>query len=367
MLRVLYILHTLERAGVEKLVYDLICSNVNVIKAGVVCLDVEGELADDLRSMGVDVYFTDRKSGIDIGQIFRIANIIRHWRPDVIHAHQYTPFFYSSLADMFSGGRRGKLIFTEHGRHFPDRVSLKRKLFNKILFNRTKAITAVCEFTKRALVANEGVSADKIEIIYNGVKCDIEGEKIGKSELGLTEDWPVIVHVGNFRRVKNQGFAIRVLRALREKGHRLYFVFIGDGEELPRCVKMADELGLRDYVRFLGRRDDVFSVLSVADIMINTSVTEAFSIAMLEGMLAGLPIVATNVGGNCEIVVENETGFLIELNDVNHFAGAIDKLICDVALREQFGTAGSARVISEFCFDKTNEQYLALYRRIAGV
>ncbi len=365
MIRVLYILHTLNRAGVEKLVYDLICANDNVIEAGVVCLDSEGELADDLKKKGIRVYFTDRKSGIDLRQVFSLSKIIKEFKPDIIHAHQYTPVFYSLLGKMLCGDV--KLIFTEHGRCFPDNVSRKRRLFNRLLFGKISAITAVCEFTKRALVENEGIESDRIEIIYNGVKSDLAADPIDKESIGVCDDCPVAVHLGNFRPVKNQEFALRGLKLLLERGKRVCFVFIGDGDTLRRCVALSEELGVGDYVRFLGRRNDVFSILPLADFMINTSISEAFSVALLEGMSVGLPVVATDVGGNREIVLHNRTGLLVGVDADDEFADAVEYLLCDSDARERLGKAGRERVISEFSFERMNRSYLSLYKRVAGI
>ena len=108
------------------------------------------------------------RPGRDLSQIDKIAAVVREFDPDVIQAHQYTPFFYGALGAR-RAGRRG-VIFTEHGRHFPDVVGWKRRWFNRlVLARRASAVTAVCEFTKRRLVEREGIRASRIEVIYNGV------------------------------------------------------------------------------------------------------------------------------------------------------------------------------------------------------
>ncbi len=365
MIRILYILHTLERAGVEKLVFDLICQNRSFIEAQVVCLDCEGDLADALRKEGIGVWFTKRRRGIDITQVFKIAKIVRRWKPDIIHAHQYTPFFYSALAMMLS--RNGKLIFTEHGRHVPDTIGWKRHLMNRVLFRQASAITAVCRFTRFALVENERISGNRIEIIYNGINTDVQIEPVGRRALGLDADWPVIVHVGNFRKVKNQGLAIRAMNLLISRGLRAYLVFVGEGEEIVKIKRLAEEFKLNAYVRFLGKRKDVLSILAESDIMINTSISEACSVAILEAMLAGLPVVATDVGGNSELVVENETGFLADVNNADDFANKIERVLCDIDLRKRLGVAGRERVKKYFDVKKMYKEYIDLYERVAGI
>jgi len=365
MIRVLYILHTLERAGVEKFVCDLICKNENVIEAQVVCLDKQGALADKLKARGIKIYCTNRKSGIDISQAFKIAKIIRQNKPDIIHAHQYTPFFYSAIAKLLA--RQGRLIFTEHGRHFPDIVSKKRKFINRLLLLQTSAITAVCQFTKCALIENENISANRIEVIYNGIDTDVQVAPIDKTTLSLNQNFPVIVHVGNFRPVKNQELAIRALKILIDKKNYAYLLFVGSGSDLEKCKALTDTLNLNDYVRFVGQRDDVYSILSIADVMINTSVSEAFSVAILEAMLLGLPVVATNVGGNSELVGDNKTGLLVNPDNPYELAEAIKNILQNQHLRERFGQTGRDIIISKFNIETIHNKYISLYKRIMNL
>jgi glycosyltransferase involved in cell wall biosynthesis len=299
--RVLQILHTLRRAGAEELVYELATANREQIQMAVVCLDEEGALADELRKAGVKIFFTHRRPGIDLSQVTKIASAIREFQPGVIHCHQYTPFFYGAIA--VRRAKIGKVLFTEHGRHWPDVVGWKRRFFNRWwLGGQASRITSVSRFTQDRLVEKDGFPRERIEIIYNGVDVSrfenpAEREKM-RTELGLAADAKVVVQVGTFRRVKDQATAIKAFRIVRSRIADVKLVFVGDGPDLAGCRKLADETGLRESILFLGPRSDIPRILSAGDMMLMTSLSEAHSVSLLEGMAAGLAIVATDVGGN---------------------------------------------------------------------
>jgi N-acetyl-alpha-D-glucosaminyl L-malate synthase BshA len=368
-LRVLHVLHSMNRAGAEQLVYELATANRGRMETAVICLDTEGPLAEDLRRQGVRVYFTQRKPGIDFAQVGRIAKVIREFSPDVIHAHQYTPFFYAALGRRSAGV--GRIIFTEHGRHYPDVVGWKRRAFNRCwLGRRAGAITAVCEFAKKRLIENDAMRADRIEVVYNGVDVERfsgDGERGRiRSELGISNDAIVVVQVGTFRAVKDQATAVRAFAIAHKSFPSARFLFVGDGPDLPACRELAKKSGVGDAIGFLGQRSDVATILSAADLMLMTSLSEAHSVSLLEGMASKLAVVATRVGGIPETVDEGRTGLLAEAGDVESVAGAMMELLGDAGRRSLMGQAGYERVVQRFSRKKMHERYWSIYSRLAG-
>jgi len=365
--RVLHILHTLARAGAEQLVYELATTNRDRLATAVLCLDREGPLADSLRQEGFQVFFTDRRDGMDFRQVGRIAKAIRAFEPDIVHCHQYTPFFYGALACAWLSAQR--ILFTEHGRHFPDTVSAKRRLFNRFLVRRAARITAVCEFTRRCLVRNEGLPASRIEVVYNGVDPGrFEGMAdvaAARRRLSLPGDAPVVVQVGTFRQVKDQPTAIRAFALVRRRVPRAMLVFVGDGPDLPTCRDLAARMGLEDGVVFLGSRQDVPEILAAADVQLMTSLSEAHSVALLEGMAAGLAIVATDVGGIPETVVDGQTGLLAPPGDHERIASCLLALLADAEMRRRMGQAGRSRVLQRFQRKDMHRRYLEIYATMA--
>jgi len=366
-LRVLHILHGLAPGGVEQLVYEMSLAHLRDMAPAVLCLDHEGPLAHELRARHVPVYHTRRRKGIDLAQIPRIAKIIRSLKPQIIHCHQYTPFFYGALASSCAG--TGEILFTEHGRHFPDNVSSQRRLFNRFLMRKAARVTAVCEFTRNCLVRNEGVPAQRIEIIYNGVDVsrfeNISDKYQARRRLGLPNDPALIVQVGSFRAVKDQPTAIRAFATAQNANGPAMLAFVGNGSELPRCRLLANSLGLDGSIRFLGLRSDVPEILAAADIMLMTSLSEAHSLSLLEAMASRLPVVATAVGGIPETVVHNQTGLLAPPQDPPALAQCLGTLLRRPQLRAQMGQAGYERVRKRFQRSEMHGRYLEIYRDLA--
>ncbi len=366
-IRVLQILHTLSRAGTERLVYDLSVANREELETEVLCLDQEGPLAEELRREEVPVYCTHRRQGLDFRQVFKIADIIKTFKPQVIHCHQYTPFFYGSLAGTWAG--QGRFIFTEHGRHFPDVVGWKRRLVNRFLVRRADHITAVCEFSRKQLIENEGLPASRIEVIYNGV--DVFRFQNGmdrdrsRKQLNFPEEVSMVVQVGTFRAVKDQATAIRTFQIVHAQNPKAVLVFVGDGPDMEYCRRLAADLNLGATIKFLGQRSDIPEILAGADVMLMTSLSEAHSVSLLEGMAARLPVVATRVGGIPETVVDAQTGFLAPAGDVERLAGSLLRLLSDAELRRRMGRAGCERVWNFFQQTDMHRRYLEIYRNLS--
>jgi N-acetyl-alpha-D-glucosaminyl L-malate synthase BshA len=367
-IRVLHVLHTLDRAGVETLVADLATAHRDRLETAIACLDREGPLAERLRNSNIDVHFTRRRAGFDWTQVFRIAAIIRSFRPRVVHCHQYTPFVYGTLASLWA--RRGRILFTEHGRHVPDCVGWKRRLTNRFLIRRAASVTAVCDFTRSRLVQLEGFKRNKIEVLYNGVDLrrfdQIIDRQDARSRLALPYDANVIVHVGTFRPVKDQATAIRAFQRVLAQSPETILLFAGDGPDLAACRALATELNVQHAVRFLGQRSDIPKILAAADIMLLTSLSEGHSVALLEAMASRLPIVATRVGGIPETVIDGQTGLLAPVGNHEAIAEQLLYLIRHPEQRQNMGQAGSEHVRSCFDQDNMHRRYIALYDKLAA-
>lgn len=368
-LRVMHVLHGLKRAGAEQLVYEMAIANRETMATGVIVLDEQGPLADPLREAGVAIYPTDRREGLDWSQRGRIAEALDEFLPDVVQCHQYTPFFYTAIARCCRRGPR--VLFTEHGRHYPDVVGAKRRWANRLVLSHfADRVTAVCEFTKRALVEREGFGAGKIEVVYNGVDperfASSSSRDQAKRRWGLPEDLPVILQVGTFRAVKDHPTALRAVAGARRAGTEAMLVLAGDGPDRAACERLAEELDIADRTRFLGSIDNVHELLPAGELMLMTSVSEAHSVSLLEGMSAGLAVVATEVGGIPETVEHGVTGLLAPRGDAAGLARAMGELLADPARRERMGAAGRARVERMFRRDRMHRRYMEIYQELAG-
>ena len=367
---VMHVLHTLGHAGAEVLVRNLAAERSGEFRFIVVALDSGGPLIDELADLGVASIVLDRRPGIDRSCARRIAELVEAHHVDEVHAHQYTPFFYAALAKRRADDRPA-LVFTEHGRHYPDHRRWKRIIANRLLLTRrADRITAVGEYIKRALVRNEAIPADRIAVIPNGIDAaamvshDRDGRNRLRSELGVDDGKPLILQVAGFRPVKDHAGALVALRILRSRRCPAVLAFAGDGPTLEPTRQLAEKMGLTDAVRFLGPRTDVPELWQAADVGLLSSLSEGISVALLEAMAAGRPVVATDVGGNREIVIDGETGYLADRRDAGALADGLHRLCDDVDRRRRFGEAGRLRAETLFSQTAMHTAYAGMYHEL---
>jgi glycosyltransferase involved in cell wall biosynthesis len=364
---VAFVLHVMQVAGAEVLVYETIQRLGTRIAPTVFCLDAIGPLGERLIGAGVPVIAFDRRPGLDWSIIGRMAREIRARRIDVVHAHQYTPFFYASLAAR-RARTRPRVIFTEHGRHYPDIVSAKRRMANRLVFDRLAGdITAVCDFSARSLADQDGFRKDRIVVIPNGIDLDryqrVESRAAIRTRLGLDPARRVVTIVARFHPVKDHATLVRAFALLAAARSDVDLLLVGDGPLRPDLERQVADLGLTPRVVFAGIRSDVPDWLLASDVFVLSSVSEAASITLLEAMACGLPAVVSAVGGNPELVRDGLDGLLVPRGDAAGFAAAIGRLLDDPDLRERMGQSGAARVRQTFLMDTTVARYAELYER----
>ena len=367
-----HLLHRLDRAGAEVLAAGLARSLRDRFDSVFLCLDGLGPLAEELADDGFTVEALNRQPGIDKALAKCLRERLAHHRVNLIHAHQYTPFFYSALA-RGAFPRRGQIpgaiLFTEHGRHYPDHRSTKRVLANKLLLRKRDRVTAVGQFVRDALIRNEGIAPRKIEVVYNGIDPGPEptdtDRAAARQQLGIDNNRPVVMQVARFHPVKDHGTALRAWAELHAQLPEALLVLVGDGEQRAACEMLAVELGIEKAVMFTGLVDDARQLIHAADLCMLTSLSEGVSVTLLEAMAAGKPIVATDVGGNPEVVEHNKTGILVPRCAYTELAKAIEPLLANAAYSQRtLGTAGRERLLKHFTADRMHDAYASIYKSL---
>jgi glycosyltransferase involved in cell wall biosynthesis len=359
----------MQVAGAEVLVAETIRRLGSKLEPVILCLDGIGALGEQLRGEGVDVICLDRKkSGRDWGVIRRLVPVLNQRRVEVLHAHQYSPFFYAALAKPFAQ-RRTRVILTEHGRHYPDVASPLRRAINRLVFSQlADDINACADFSARALTRVDGFPGRRISVIPNGI--DVERYHTGtekpelRRRLGLDPGRRYVIHVARFHPIKDHAMLLRAFAGVASDCDDVDLLLAGDGPLRGEMERLVDALGLNGRMRFLGVRSDVPVLLQAADIFTLTSISEAASLTLLEAMAAGLPIVATAVGGTPELVRDGREALLVPRGDHVAAATALRTVLQDPALATRLGEAARARVRARFRLDDTIANYDRLYRRL---
>ncbi len=361
--RILYVVHSLPIAGTELLVYQLALANKKKYEVAICCLDGKGPLAKYLEAEKIPVFEMLRQPGRDWGIVKRMSHLIDTFSPDIIHAHQYTPFFYSALAK----SRRAKLVFTEHGRHYPDVVGIKRKIFNQWAQFRAHSITAVCEFSKQRIHTKEWIWARKTDVIYNGVSVKpvqtLQSEKLRK-ELNISKKSTVIGFVGRLHSIKNPELLFNAFSTLVSKFPKLHLLYIGDGELREKLEKQVKKKKLNKKVTFVGSKYPVDPYYVTMDLLVLPSESEGASVTLLEAMAAKVPVIASNVGGNAEFVENKVTGRIFRSTDKKHLIRLISKFLNKPEKYNQYAINAYKDVKEKYNQDKMFKEYRELYEEL---
>jgi glycosyltransferase involved in cell wall biosynthesis len=364
------LLHTLKVGGAEVLAARLARGLGDRFRMIFACLDELGTLGEELRGEGFPVEVLERRPGVDWGCSRRLRRFLRRENVGLVHAHQYTPFFYALLARF--PFRRVPVLLNEHGRHQPDYPRPKRMLFNRLALRRRDRVVGVGEAVRQALIQNEGFPAARVGVIYNGIDLAPFAEPcpdrtVLRAELGLGANDLVLFQVARLDYLKDHATAIRTLEGVVAVRPDVRLVLVGEGPEQGKIEDLIRQKNLGANVRLLGLRKDVARLLSAADLFLLTSTSEGIPLTLIEAMAAGLPVVSTNVGGVAEVVEEGRTGLLAPSGDDAALAERVLRLAAAPDMRASMGAAGKERAYAVFSEKQMHGNYERLYREMLGL
>jgi len=370
------------------------------MKIGIVCYPVKGgsgvvasELGLALSASGIEVHFFSyalpfRLTGFDANFIFhevevtsyplfkyppytlslaaRLAEESKRVGLDIIHVHYAIPHAISGfLAKQILGDGAPKLITTLHGTDIT-LVGQHPSFYavTKFSMEASDALTTVSAYISERTKESFGIEKH-IEIIPNFV--DVNRFKPGQEGCDRSEfaepDEKIIMHMSNYRAVKNADDVIRIFDIVNKRqSSRL--ILVGDGPEAPNVLSLADSLGLKDRVTFLGGQDMVESVLCKADLFLLPSASEAFGLAALEAMACGVPVVGSLVGGMPELVINGEVGYLEPIGDVGAMARRSLEILSDDQMHNKMAKRAREIAVQKFTTEKIVNQYKDFYRKV---
>jgi glycosyltransferase involved in cell wall biosynthesis len=366
---VAHLLHGLWVGGAEVLAAQMARRLAGACRFVFICLDDLGTLGRQLRDDGFPVQVLGRRPGVDWACAGRLAEALRQYHVDLIHAHQYTPFFYSVTARLLY--HRPPILFTEHGRHQPDYPRRKRIVANRLFLSRRDRVVAVGAAVRQALIHNEGIPADRVGVIYNGINlapfADGAVDRAAvRREIGVATEDLVAIQVARLDYLKDHATALRTVRRFADCRRPVRLVLVGEGPELPAIQQQIRQHNLESTVRLVGLRRDVARLLPAADLFLLTSISEGIPLTVIEAMAAGLPVVATAVGGVPEVVEDGRTGLLAPAGDDARLAEHVRHLADDPTLGLEMGRVGRVRATQLFSETQMHSQYLQLYQEMLG-
>lgn len=368
---ILYVLHSLGRGGTENGVVNLLNRmDPARFRFTIALTERNRDMLERVERPGVEVVSVRRRWGNDPLYPAQLYALCRRIRPDLIHTRNF-----SCIEGLAAGRLAGvrAVLHSEHGRDVDEAVSFKRRrvFLRSLLYRFADRVVTVSEELREALLAQVDVAPEKLQCVPNGVdlgRFAVRGgrEKV-RREFGVAPGEVVIGSLGRHDPVKDyrsliRGFASLVASRRNDPSlPRVRLVLCGEGPEHAALRALAAELGLADDVVFPGFRNDVPDVLAAFDAFVLPSVTEGMSNAILEAMATGLPCIATQVGGNGELVSHGVNGLLVPPASPESLAAAMHVVADDADERHRMGHASRRRAEFRFSLDGMIARYEDLY------
>lgn len=346
-MKVLHILHSIERSGLESMLgsavgaFEAAGVETHVLSTGI----TEGQLAESFRDLGYTVHHLAFQ--VSASFFHELYDLMSRLRFDVIHIHTEQAFFWYGLTARAAGVRR--VIHHVHG-YFPFEGPLRverilQRWLGRVLFGMTSiAVSQSVAANERRRFLNPST------VVGNWVNPDVfrpvsaSERRALRGRLGLPDSATLIVSVGACMPLKRHALILESLPLVRLKVRGVHYIHVGTGSEEAAERALAKRLAIDDHCHFLGGRDDVEDVLAACDLLVMPSQREGLPLAVLEAFSCGLPVVATDVPGLRDLVVDGQTGALAKPS-ADSMAAAVVALISNPALRLRLGAEARRMVI----------------------
>lgn len=310
---------------------------------------------------GVQAYGIRERFTFDPLVIRGIREVMATYNPDIVQTHSVKSHFLMKITGTY---RRYRWIAFHHGYTW---VNLKTQLYNQLdrlsLRSASKVVTVCSAF--RVELENRGVAPERITIRHNSVKPfrpPLEGKIVElQRSMRISPGATVLLSIGRLSREKGQVVLVKAFSLIYQKNPKVLLILVGTGPEDHALKRIAKALGVGDLVRFAGQQSDVSPFYSIADLMVLPSQSEGSPNVLLEAMAAGLPIVATAVGGVPEIVTTEREALLVRKNDPVALANAMERLLNDASLRKKISAAAQTTALA-YSPEAYCEAIFSLYR-----
>jgi glycosyltransferase involved in cell wall biosynthesis len=295
----------------------------------------------------------------------QMLRIMRAEKPDIVHTHLFKSDLYGGLSAWLT--HVPVRISTLHNADHWRKVRLLSLLARRIV-SHYHAFVAVSPEVKNFVCQTTGLASHQIITIPNGVDVEAfaarDNREQTRQSLGILADAPVVGIVGRLEEQKGHSYFLQAVAQIISAVPKARFLVVGDGTLRTALEQQAEQLGVADHALFLGMRSDIPNLLSAMDILVFSSLWEGLPIALLEGMAARLPVVATRAGGMSSVVHDGQTGLLVSPADPDELADAITTLIQHPQLAHAMGTAGQQRVRTQYSEQAMVDQVTDLYERL---
>lgn len=370
---IVHVLHRLDVGGLENGVVNLINNMpTDRYRHAIVCLQGYTDFRKRLKRQDVEIYDMNKQEGHDFGLYMRLFRIFRQLRPTIVHSRNLAALESQVVAAL--AGVRGR-VHGEHGRDIYDLYgkNWKYNLLRKMIRPLVGQYIAVSKDLQSWLIATIGVAYNKVSQIYNGV--DNHRFRSGRNAVipsapagFFSDDCIVIGSVGRMVAVKDYPNLVRAFLRLLElapiQRNQMRLLIVGDGDARTSCMELLNQYDASHLAWLPGARADIAELMSGMDVFVLPSLGEGISNTILEAMATGLPVVATRVGGNVELVHEGVTGLMVPPSDPDAMAQALLHYVSNEHLRHKHGYAAREIIDRQFSMAAMVQGYLSVYDRV---
>ena len=375
---VAHVVLSLDVGGLERLVVDLVREGRRSgQEQAVICVERPGELAPRAEALGARVFCAHKSPGIRPTVVNRLANLFRGLRPDIVHTHQIGALFYAGPAAARAGVP--VIVHTEHGKHYEK--GLRARWLGRMAGRYADRFCCVSADIADAVRKRKIVGDEKITVVANGIDVARFGFGAGgtgqasgvrrqasgndlRSELGIPPGAPLVGTIGRLSEIKRHDLLLHGFARLLRSRPEAHLLVVGDGPLRENLKRQSAATLPAAQVHFAGYQPEPERYLQVMDVFALTSRSEGMPLAVLEAWSAGVPVVASAVGGVPELVVDGQAGLLFPSGDADALAQALERLLCQPELAGRLSAVGRQRVEREFSLARMAETYQRLYREL---
>jgi sugar transferase (PEP-CTERM/EpsH1 system associated) len=379
--KILHVVHSLQVGGLENGLVNLLNRlDPERFKQTVCCLTSAGKFAERIRIPSVEIIELNMPAGQFRFPLVRLAKMFHRLSPNIVHTRGWP-----TVDAVFAArcARVSHLVHGEHGREHSDidGNNWKRNQVRRLVGHVVDRYVIVCDFFRLWLNEMCRVKNERIVYIPNGVDTEkfrpldcgsvlkarpSELRERFRCQLGFPPDTLLIGTVGRLDPVKDFPTLMKGFRQIKDSFSGAKLVIVGDGPVRSNLSRLGEELGLDSSLIWLGERNDIPELLRSFDIFVQTSIFEGMSNTILEAMASSLPIIATDTGGNPEVVSNGENGILVPVGGVTELSVALQKYLSDPVLRYKHGSNSRRRAIDCFDLSLMAARYAEMYENLAG-
>jgi len=368
--KVLHILASSLGGGASH-VLDLLLPQSPGIEQKLVVSADGGRIAERLRAQGYEVEEIDMAKGWKWNTLVRLIHIVRKNQPSIVHCHGFRAGLYGRIAAKWVSSHT-KTLLTVHGFHFfYYRNPLKKKIFiwlERLMRLLTDHVIAVSQTDWQHLLECKLISSETSQVILNGISpahvTAFEKDTV-RFRLHLSEHKrPIIATVARLHYQKGMSYFLNAIPPILKLFPDACFLVVGDGPEQGKLLQIARNLNILQNVQFLGNRQDVDDILSILDIFVLASLWEGLPLSLLEAMRAGIPIVATDVDGNRDVIEDGISGLLVPPKNGEALAQAVIKILHTPSLTKNLVEKAKTRLQTDFSLENMLQKTQQIYREL---